>query len=77
MGSVTDINSRRNRPAAARRPGGQSNSNGRYVQCEHCAERHPIIRLANGHERCFTAFADGSRWFCQNRGCRAAWLKGT
>ncbi|HYD50832.1 MAG TPA: hypothetical protein VEB21_20925 [Terriglobales bacterium] len=74
MGSITDLKSRRNQPLPPRRTNG--NGNGRYVQCEQCAERHPIIRLANGHERCFTAFSDGSRWFCQNRGCRAAWLAG-
>ena len=70
MGTVTDLHSRRRASAPAKRDGG----NGRFVVCLHCSERHPIVRLANGHERCFTAFVDGEHWFCQNRGCRAAWL---
>lgn len=73
MGTVTDINSRRGNTMQPRK---SASGNGRYVVCEHCNERHPIVRLANGTERCFTAFIDGDRWFCQNRGCRAAWLAG-
>lgn len=47
----------------------------RFVVCEHCAERHPVVRLADGTHRCPTAFADDGRWFCRNRGCRAAWIE--
>ena len=43
------------------------------VFCEHCNERHPVIRLAGGETRCVTAFFDGLYWFCRNRGCRRAW----
>ncbi len=34
-----------------------------------------MMRLAGGEERCLTAFYDGRKWFCKNRGCRQAWLK--
>ena len=47
---------------------------GRFVTCEHCGERHPIVKLAGGNTRCVTAFDAGGYWFCLNRGCRAAWL---
>lgn len=70
MGTVTDLNSRRRQTPPAKREA----CNSRFVVCHHCTERHPIVRLANGTERCFTAFIDGDRWFCQNRGCRAAFL---
>lgn len=33
-----------------------------------------MVRLADGNTRCVTAFSDGERWFCRNRGCRATWL---
>jgi hypothetical protein len=46
----------------------------RQVVCAQCGERHPIVRLGSGRERCVTAFSDGPHWFCRNRGCRAAWL---
>lgn len=66
MGTVIDLRTRRTRPT--------SQANGRYVICTHCEERHPVIRFADGTLRCLTAFADADRWFCRNRGCRAAWL---
>jgi len=44
------------------------------VHCEHCGERHPLVRLAGGETRCVTAFSDGMYWFCRNRGCRRAWM---
>ena len=31
--------------------------------------------MTDGTVRCLTAFADGDRWFCRNRGCRAAWIE--
>lgn len=65
MGTVTDLR-------AARRAHG--NTPGRVVTCEHCGERHPVIRLAGGHLECVTAFRADGHWFCRNRGCRAAWL---
>lgn len=77
MGTVTNLQqaaANRRRASANGDAPSRTAGNGRYVQCEHCSERHPIIKLANGTERCFTAFADGDRWFCQNRGCRAAYL---
>ncbi|HVM95171.1 MAG TPA: hypothetical protein VMT89_02225 [Candidatus Acidoferrales bacterium] len=46
----------------------------RFVTCEHCGERHAIVRMVNGTHHCPTAFEDTKRWFCRNRGCRAAWL---
>ena len=66
MGTVIDLNSRRRKPATGAAE--------RYVTCAHCSERHPIIRFAGGEIRCVTAFGDGERYFCRNRGCRAAWL---
>ena len=66
MGKVTEF---RAHQTAKRGPAG-----GRVVTCTFCGERHPIIRLADGSVRCLTAFADDDRWFCRNRGCRAAWL---
>lgn len=68
MGDLLDLRSRR----AARHT--STGSAGRFVVCTHCGEKHPIIRLAGGEERCVTAFVDAGRWFCRNRGCRAAWL---
>jgi hypothetical protein len=65
MGTVTDFRAFRQRPGTS----------GRFVTCAHCGERHPIIRLAGGSVRCVTAFAAEDRWFCRNRGCRAAWLQ--
>ncbi len=47
---------------------------GQIVVCEYCGERHPVVRLQGGQQRCLTAFFDEGRWFCRNRGCRAAWL---
>jgi len=67
MGTVTDLRTR----LAAKR---QTSAVGRFVTCEHCGERHPIVRLADGSVRCLTAFVDRNHWFCRNRGCRAAWL---
>ncbi|HVN87424.1 MAG TPA: hypothetical protein VMW17_21530 [Candidatus Binatia bacterium] len=67
MGTVTDF-------GAARRAKGRGGASGRFVICEQCGERHPIVRLADGTVRCLTAFVDQYRWFCRNRGCRAAWL---
>lgn len=69
MGKVIDLQSRRR----SRRPTGDG---GRFVTCTHCQEKHPIIRMLGGSEQCLTAFSDGRNWFCQNRGCRAAWLAG-
>jgi hypothetical protein len=66
MGTVTDLQ-------AFRRPPGRTP--GRFVTCEHCGERHPIIKLADGSVRCVTAFSAGEHWFCRNRGCRAEWLR--
>lgn len=70
MGSVTDLATRRS--ARGRRPAGGSGAHA--VVCAQCGERHPVVRLADGTLRCVTAFHDGARWFCRNRGCRAAWL---
>ncbi len=67
MGTVTDLRAHRN----ARR---QAATNGRFVVCAQCGERHPVIRLADGSLRCVTAFPDGEHWFCRNRGCRATYL---
>ncbi len=66
MGTISDLR--------ARRAANTKGAAGRLVTCAQCGERHPIIRLADGSLRCVTAFADGERWFCRNRGCRAAWL---
>ncbi len=65
MGSVTDLRTRRRAKSEVR---------GRFVTCEQCGERHPIVRLADGTIDCVTAFVDRYHWFCRNRGCRAAWL---
>jgi hypothetical protein len=74
MGEVIDFGRRRRRPpqrpAQAATPAGP-----RILRCHHCGERHPVVRLAGGEERCVTAFWDGSFWFCRNRGCRRAWLE--
>ena len=67
MGTVIELKGRRP-------PKGPAVGQGRGVTCTHCGERHPVVRLATGELRCVTAFADGERWFCRNRGCRAAWL---
>ena len=66
MGTVIDFSARRRR--------GQETDTERFVVCAQCNERHPLIRFADGSVRCVTAFADNERWFCRNRGCRAAWL---
>jgi len=66
MGTVIDLRTRRARGAATEHP--------HHVVCSQCGERHPIVRLGSGRERCVTAFSDGPNWFCRNRGCRAAWL---
>jgi len=67
MGKVTDLTTRLAARSGTAQPG-------RRVSCAQCGERHPIVRLGDGSLRCVTAFADGERWFCRNRGCRAAWL---
>jgi len=67
MAKVIDLHERRRR-SEDKPPAG------RFVTCAQCGERHPVIRLGDGSTRCVTAFADGERWFCRNRGCRAAWL---
>ena len=67
MGTVIDLRTRR----AIK---GHAGARGRHVLCTQCGERHPVIRLGSGSERCVTAFNDGPYWFCRNRGCRAAWL---
>ncbi|MFN8628189.1 MAG: hypothetical protein U0587_19735 [Candidatus Binatia bacterium] len=66
MGTVTDLRAGRRTPERVA---------GRLVHCQHCGERHPIIRLADGQLRCVTAFAVDGHWFCRNRGCRAAWIE--
>ncbi len=66
MGTVIDLATRRRRECPR---GGE-----RFVICAQCHERHPLIRFADGSVRCVTAFIDDERWFCRNRGCRAAWL---
>jgi hypothetical protein len=53
---------------------GHGRTPGRFVTCEHCGERHPVVKLRDGRSECVTAFSDAGRWFCRNRGCRAAWL---
>jgi len=68
MGKVIDLRNRHSKGPAATRGGG--------VTCAQCDERHPIVRLADGSERCVTAFAVGQWWFCRNRGCHAAWRAG-
>jgi hypothetical protein len=68
MGTVIDLKARRE-------PKKSGNSQGRFVACMHCGERHPLVRMTDGTVRCLTAFADGARWFCRNRGCRATWLE--
>jgi len=67
MGKVVDLQSwrQKNRPSGGNPPA---------VACAECGERHPFIRFADGRRQCLTAFFDGERWFCRNRGCRAAWL---
>ncbi|MFI5366402.1 MAG: hypothetical protein ACHQ4J_12350 [Candidatus Binatia bacterium] len=67
MGTIVEFRSRRRDKESA--------TSGRgMIACAHCGEQHPIVRLGDGNQRCVTAFADGPRWFCRNRGCRAAWL---
>ncbi len=68
MGTVIDFESRKR---GNRRP---HQDGARFVTCTHCHEKHPLIRMVDGREQCLTAFTDGRNWFCQNRGCRAAWL---
>ncbi len=65
MGTVTEFRGPRRSP---------SRTAGRFVACEHCGERHPFVKLGDGSVRCVTAFSADGRWFCRNRGCRAAWL---
>jgi hypothetical protein len=67
MGTLLDLNARR----PSRRLDGSS---ARFVRCAQCGERHPVVRFVDGTIRCVTAFNDHERWFCRNRGCRAAWL---
>ncbi len=66
MGTVTHLRSVRRR---------DERTPGRLVTCEHCGERHPVIKLADGSIRCVTAFNAEEHWFCRNRGCRAAWMQ--
>jgi hypothetical protein len=73
MGSVIDLATHRQRRA---RPAVTPISQDNLLVCNHCGERHPIIRLQGGELRCVTAFFDGNHWFCRNRGCRSAWLAG-
>jgi hypothetical protein len=65
MGKVADLQ--------AHRASRQAPTGARSVTCAQCGERHAIVRLAGGSMRCPTAFPDADRWFCRNRGCRAAW----
>lgn len=67
MGTVTELAGR----WGPKRPG---TVGVRSVTCTQCGERHPVVRLADDTSRCVTAFNDGDRWFCRNRGCRAAWI---
>ncbi len=66
MGTVTELRAARRVP---------TRSAGQRVKCEHCGERHPFVKLGDGTVRCVTAFSADGRWFCRNRGCRAAWLE--
>lgn len=66
MGTVTEFR-------ASRR--GRGRTSGRFVTCEHCGERHPIVKLRDGSFQCVTGFSADGHWFCRNRGCRAAWLE--
>jgi len=66
MGSITNLRAYRNPKRAG--------AGTKYVHCAHCNERHPFIRLGNGTVRCVTAFTDGVRWFCRERGCYSGWL---
>ena len=68
MASIIDFQNHKRRREQARGTPAKS------VRCVSCGEPHPIVRLAGGEERCVTAFFDGKRWFCRNRGCRKAWL---
>jgi hypothetical protein len=75
MGSVIDFGPpRRRRTRVTVRPPTAS-TGATVVQCGHCNEPHPIVRLQGGEQRCVTAFFDGANWFCRNRGCRRAWLE--
>jgi len=69
MGTVSKF-----QPRTVRKVSTTSAPKGRFVVCTHCGERHPVIRLGDGSVRCVTAFSDERRWFCRNRGCRAAWV---
>lgn len=71
MGAIIDLEAHRARRGLRRPPG----NGARSVECENCGESHPVVRMAGGEERCLTAFHDGRKWFCKNRGCRQAWLK--
>ncbi len=72
MGTILDFQAQRaRRREGTKRPQGHA---GRFVECENCGETHPVIRLADGEQRCLTAFHDGAAWFCKNRGCRQAWM---
>lgn len=80
MGSVLHFDSeRRKRREGARHPpvrfAAPVAKPSNVVHCQHCGERHPVVRLAGGETRCVTAFFDGLYWFCRNRGCRRAWLE--
>jgi hypothetical protein len=68
MGTVVDLRGRRHpNERGTGRPG--------FVTCAQCGERHPLVRLPDRTVRCPTAFTDGERWYCLNRGCRAAWIE--
>jgi hypothetical protein len=73
MGSVIDFDGHRRR--RTRPPGRPQSAAPNIITCSHCAEPHPIVRMQGGEQRCVTAFFDGTRWFCRNRGCRRAWLE--
>lgn len=68
MGTVIDLQGRR-------RPKNEGETPERFVVCAQCGERHPLVRMTDGAIRCVTAFPDQERWFCRNRGCRAAWIE--
>jgi hypothetical protein len=74
MGAVIDFDAHRRR--RGRGPAPAQRSSAAQISCSHCGEPHPIIKLPGGEQRCVTAFFDGAKWFCRNRGCRRAWLNG-
>ena len=68
MGTVVHLNPKRS---------GKDRSSGtqRFVRCEHCGERHPVIRMSDGVVRCITAFADGEyRYAATAAAERDGWL---